>query len=261
MNEELIAQIEELGLSNKEARVYVASLMLGPSGVQQIADTSGIKRVTTYVILESLISLGLISQTSKAKKTLFNAESPDNLRRIIDRKEQAIKEQKHQLAELLPRLNSLKTLPKDAPTVKFYDGVEGIRAINQVFFSELGKLGVTQSYGISNLDDLANFMPEIESGRGNPARLQAGIRSKFIYTSKKGAIMKDTDKKKNRESRYLPSDKFHFSCDISIAGKYTALLSLSGQNPIGVVIESTAIANGLIEVFNLAWEGAQKHTV
>jgi sugar-specific transcriptional regulator TrmB len=51
MNEELIGQIEELGLSNKEARVYVANLMLGPAGVQQIADASGIKRVTTYVIL------------------------------------------------------------------------------------------------------------------------------------------------------------------------------------------------------------------
>src|SRR5947209_5718152 len=131
MDDQLISQVEELGLSNKESRVYVANLMLGAAGVQQIADASGIKRVTTYVILESLVSLGLVSQTTKAKKTLFNAESPENLRRLLDKKEQSIKEQKHQLEELLPQLGKLSTLPKDVPSVKFYDGAESIQTINK----------------------------------------------------------------------------------------------------------------------------------
>lgn len=259
MNEELISQIEDLGLSNKEARVYVANLILGPAGVQQIADTSGIKRVTTYVILESLVNLGLVSQTTKAKKTLFNAESPENLQRLLDKKEESLKDQKQQLKELLPELDSLKTLPKDTPHVKFYDGVEGIKTINQMFFTELKKSGITESYGISNLDDLSKYLPEIEDRRGNPARLEAGIKSKFIYTSQKGAIMKESDKEKNRESRYLPPEKFNFSCDLSIAGKYLALLSTSGSQPIGVVIESLPIASGMKSIFDLAWEASEKY--
>lgn len=260
MDEQLISQVEDLGLSNKEARVYVANLMLGPAGVQQIADASGIKRVTTYVILESLVGLGLVSQTSKAKKTLFNAESPENLRRLLDKKEQAIKDQKAQLDELLPQLGSLSTLPKDAPSVKFYEGVESIQTINKMFFDELKKSGATESYGVSNLDVLPAILPEIEKSQGNPARIEAGIKSRFLYTSSKGAIMAATDKERNRESRYLPGDKFNFSCDLSIAGDYVALLSLgSSSTPMGVVIKSESIANGLKSLFELAWEGAGQY--
>src|SRR6266699_2317106 len=101
-DQQLISHVEELGLSNKEARVYLASLALGPSPVQKIADDSGIKRVTTYVILESLVGLGLVSQTSKGKKTYFIAEDPINLERLLDKREQEIQDQKHNFSQILP---------------------------------------------------------------------------------------------------------------------------------------------------------------
>src|SRR6266851_2346010 len=122
MNDQtLVSHIEELGLSNKEARVYLACLSIGPSSVQRIADESGIKRVTTYVILESLVGLGLVSQSVKGKKTYFIAEDPINLERLISRREQELKEQKQNFNQILPELKTLKTQPKDAPSVKFYD--------------------------------------------------------------------------------------------------------------------------------------------
>jgi sugar-specific transcriptional regulator TrmB len=104
----LISHIEELGLSNKEARIYVSLLTLGPSPVQRIADQSGIKRVTTYVILESLIGLGLVSQSVKGKKTYLIAEDPANLRRLLEKRERELNEQKHNFEQLLPELQGLK---------------------------------------------------------------------------------------------------------------------------------------------------------
>lgn len=253
MNEDLVKSVEELGLSNKEARVYLANLMLGPAGVQQIADLSGIKRVTTYVILEALVNLGLVSQTSQAKKTLFNAESPENLRRLLEKREQSIQDQKQQLDELLPELGKLKTLPKDAPSVKFYDGAEGIRSVTQSLFSEIQDQDIEYVYGISNLDDLHQFFPEIAEQAGNPSRLKSGLRSKFLYTSKKGAIYKDSDDERRRISRYLPPEKFNFEGDISIWGDYVVYLSLRGARPIGVVIKSHELAQSMIALFELGW--------
>jgi HTH-type transcriptional regulator, sugar sensing transcriptional regulator len=256
MNEDLIKHVEELGLSNKEARVYIANLMLGPAGVQQIADTSGIKRVTTYVILESLAGLGLVSQSIHAKKTLFNAEAPDNLRRLLDKREQSLRDQKQQLDELLPQLRSLKVLSIDAPSVKFYDGFEGIQANNKNFFAAARKNNIKSIYGISNLDLLYKYFPDIEDQGANPDRVSAGIKSKFLYTSSKGPIMKATDKAKNRESRYVPLEKYSLDCDISIAGNTTALLSLGASKAIGIMIESEQVARGLQSLFDLAWEAA-----
>lgn len=259
MEESLIRRIEELGLSNKEVRIYVSTLMLGPSSVQQIADHSGIKRVTAYVILESLAALGLVSQSIKAKKTLFVAESPENLSRLLDNREKSIHEQRDQLKEILPELLSLKNLPKDAPVIKFYEGIEGIRSINQTTFDQIKKEGVNETYGISDLDQLTKVFPDIEQTGANPSRLRAKIKSKFIYTSSKGHIMDSFDKAVNRSSRFIPRDIYSFNCDISIAGDYVILISLSSENPIGVVIKSASIAHGMKNVFNLAWKAAENY--
>jgi len=256
MNEELIKQVEDLGLSNKEARVYLANLMLGPAGVQQIADASGIKRVTTYVILEALVNLGLVSQSSHAKKTLFNAEAPDNLSRLLEKREQSLEDQKQHLQELLPQLTKLKTLPKDAPSVKFYDGLEGVQTINKMFFSAVEKMKPECIYGISNLDLLYQYFPQVEDEGANPERVKSGLKSRFIYTSSKGPIMKSTDKESNRESRFVPIEQYALECDMSIGGNLIALLALNTPKPVGIIIESEQIAAGFKSLFELAWGAA-----
>lgn len=256
MNEQLITQVEELGLSNKEARVYLANLMLGAAGVQQIADISGIKRVTTYVILESLVNLGLVSQTTKAKKTLFNAESPENLRRLLDKKEQSVHEQKQQLEELLPDLAKLTLATADAPVVKFYDGAESIQTITAVFAETIQDKSIDLIYGITNIEKLEQYFPKIIDNQANPERIKAGVRSRLIYTSNKGPVLQQSDAKKNRESRYIPGVDFKFSSDISIAGDYIALLAFDGGKPSGITIKSQSMADGMRAVFDLAWQAA-----
>ena len=52
-------QLKSLGFSEKEARVYLALLELGPSTTTEIARKSKINRTTGYDILESL-ALSLI---------------------------------------------------------------------------------------------------------------------------------------------------------------------------------------------------------
>jgi sugar-specific transcriptional regulator TrmB len=258
MDERLISQIEELGLSNKEACVYLANLMLGPAGVQQIADASGIKRVTTYVILESLVSQGLVSQTTKAKKTLFNAEAPENLKRLLEKREQSLRDQQHQLTELLPELNSLKMLPKEVPNVKFYDGAEGIKTVVKTVIAESKAAGVKEVYGMTNLDHLYTFFPEIAAAQSNPDRLEANIHSSIIYTYSKGQTYKLNDTDKNREARYLDQAEFPLSGDTAIFGERVAMVSLTGPRPVGVIITNKEIAQTMTTLFQLAWQAASQ---
>lgn len=260
MNQELVGHIEELGLSNKEACVYVANLMLGPASVQQIADLSGIKRVTTYVILESLVGLGLVSQSVKGKKTYFNAENPMNLRRLLEKREQEVKDQKANFESLLPQLLDLKSLPKNTPSVKFYDSAEGIKSIMKTFLAEHKEEEDFQEiYGISNLDQLYVFFPEFRESSANPTRVSEGVKSRIIYTSSDGSTMKTSDKNRNRTSRWVPADKFPLNGDISVVGHHVIILSLSGSKPIGVTIDSVDIANGIKAFFELSWQAAEQY--
>ncbi len=260
MNEqELISHIEEIGLSNKEAKVYVACLKTGPAAVQRIADQSGIKRVTTYVILESLVGLGLVSQSVKGKKTYFIAEEPSNLSRLLDKREEELKEQKTNFETVLPELLSLKTIPKESPNVRFYDSIDGIKTMMNEFLQRGSRADVEEVFGLSNVDELYKFFPDFRAAQGNPQRKRAGIKSRYLYTSTEGPFLKASDDVSNRQSRYMPQDVFPMSGDYTIVGDAVMILSLRGPNPIGISIESPEIAKGFLGIFELAWLAAESY--
>jgi len=79
----LLRELEKLGLSDKEAAVYLASLELGPSPVQVISRKAEVNRATTYVMIEVLLQKGLMSTFDKGKKTMYTAEKPERLHRIV----------------------------------------------------------------------------------------------------------------------------------------------------------------------------------
>ena len=65
---EYIQELTNLGLKDKEASVYLSCLELGPSPVQPIARKAKVVRATTYVILESLMNMGLVTKFKEGKK-------------------------------------------------------------------------------------------------------------------------------------------------------------------------------------------------
>jgi sugar-specific transcriptional regulator TrmB len=255
-DEKLIPLIEELGLSNKEARIYVAALKLGPSTVQRIADQSGIKRVTTYVILESLLSLGLVSQSIRGRKTYFVAESPQNLQRLLEKRQRELTEQTTSFKQLLPSLEALKTIPREMPDVKFYTGGEAVLSLFASFFADY-RDNSNEIIAISNLDEASRFLPEVGQGQPNPHRVKHNIKSRIIYTTERGPVYKDTDQEFNRESRYVPKDKFPLTCDINVFDQHVIMISFEGDTPVGVAIRNSNLAHAMKVIFEMAWETAK----
>ena len=54
MNEKIVKQLTDVGLNEKEAKIYLASLECGTQPTAKIAETAGYNRITTYTILEKL---------------------------------------------------------------------------------------------------------------------------------------------------------------------------------------------------------------
>ena len=75
--------LSEIGLSNKEAGVYIALLSLGHGTVSEISRRANINRTTGYDILDSLLSKGLVSISGKEPKQEYTAESTDNISKFI----------------------------------------------------------------------------------------------------------------------------------------------------------------------------------
>ena len=66
-----IKALENLGLSNVEAKVYLALLEVGSVVANKIAEQSGIHRRTVYDALETLIEKGLVSFVIEANKKYY----------------------------------------------------------------------------------------------------------------------------------------------------------------------------------------------
>src|SRR3989344_7841000 len=93
-------QLEQAGLTKREAALYMALLQNGPSTILAIAKRAGMKRPTVYLVLDELVRKGLVSLVPKEKRKIFIALSPE---RIIEN----LEETSRSLREALPDIMNL----------------------------------------------------------------------------------------------------------------------------------------------------------
>ena len=91
---------ENLGLTSKEAAVYVAALELGKSTIKPLAAQAGQKRTSLYYFINHLVELGLIEKTMQNHKTFYVARPPEELVNLQKRR-------LNQLKQALPEFASL----------------------------------------------------------------------------------------------------------------------------------------------------------
>ncbi len=249
----MLTELKQIGLSDKEAKVYFAALELGSGTIQQIAQRAGINRITGHVIVENFLKRGLMSFVEKNNRRFFSVSSPDILLRSLRRELSEIENREETLLDILPKLNSFFESNGSKPKVRFYEGFEGLKVVREDLLRSQAKV----ARGFVSLDDLFKMFPEHES-EYTTRRVKRGIKSKVLYTTKFGQRADANDESKLREARFLPQEKFPLASEITIYGDKVAIIPLLGK-PVGVVIENEAIASTMKAIFELAWQGAEKY--
>jgi predicted transcriptional regulator len=249
---DLISRIEDLGLSNKESKVYVACLGLGASSVQTISDRAGIKRVTAYVILEALMSLGLVTKFEKGKKTYFLAADPRRLDRLLIRKADELAEQQLSLKAILPQLDALRSVPQGLPEITLHDGVD---AVSQVFddFITTQKRKNEELLLYINADDLALALSERSVNKIYTERSKLGRRLRLLYSSERGRMFPPQDAGGMYEVRFMQSAQLPIAGEIALLSDTLLMISLVQNRPIAIMINSEQVASSVKTMFEMAW--------
>lgn len=249
----MIEKLQEFGLSEKEAQVYVASLELGPATADQIAKQANVKRPTTYVQIESLQNMGLMSSYEEGKKTYFAPESPENIERLLEREKKDLELKHSELLKQLPELQSLFAGAGERPVVRFYQGKEGIKTMRFNALNNLNKgktLNVMYSY-----DLLFSLFKEGELGSFSEQRESKGIKLRVIYTRKEGKLPLSS-LGKNTMRRFVDPKTFTLKADMFVYGNTVALMALEGS-VFGIEIQSKAISESHLSMFELIWQIAE----
>ncbi|TSC78017.1 MAG: transcriptional regulator TrmB [Parcubacteria group bacterium Gr01-1014_24] len=240
----------EIGLSKKEAGVYIALLLLGHGTVSQISRRANINRTTGYDILDSLSTKGLVSISGKEPKQEYSAESPENLSKFISEDIKNKNEALKKTEEIIPELKSIHNV-KDRPKVFFYEGREGLE---KVYEDTLTSTETIRAYAnVEHMNaGLPGYFPEYFKRRASKGIFIRGIGPKTEENIELGK--RNVEEK--REMALVPRDKYDFVPEINIYDNKVMIASWHEQ--LGIIIESTEIADAMKVIYELAWAEAKR---
>ncbi|MEK6835454.1 MAG: helix-turn-helix domain-containing protein, partial [Nanoarchaeota archaeon] len=115
-----------LGLTDGEAKVYLALTKLGSSTVGPIVKEAKVAYSNIYEILNRLLEKGLISFIIKEKTKYFQVTSFSPLNEYLDKKEQKIEKEKLSLKKLIPDLERLQKL-QEKQEAEVFIGFNGVK--------------------------------------------------------------------------------------------------------------------------------------
>ncbi len=240
-----------LGLTEKEARVYLAGLELGASGVQEIAARARVKRPTAYLAIEALTHEGLMSSVESEGRRMFISEPPERLRSLCEERAKLVRNQTQVLDTILPELLALASGAEERPRVRFYEGLDGLETMREAFLKTNDK----QMVVFSNLDDYRRVVPARLYHTHEEQIQQLGISGREIYTASAEPVQFISEAAASWQTRRVLAKTFPFAGEIAALGNQVALLSY-GVRPVGVLVENKDIAQMVRAIFDLAWAGA-----
>ncbi|MBU1130586.1 ArsR family transcriptional regulator [Patescibacteria group bacterium] len=243
---ETIPILKQLGLSDKEVKVYLTLLESGPASVRNLAEKAGINRGTTYDILKSLMDSGLVSYYHKATKQYFIAEDPKKLHSAVDQKLQDLKEVKNKVNQIIPSLKSLYDKAGEKPVVKYYEGHQGIKTIFTDVLETVDRLSEKEYLVFSSStikDNLYKAFPNFTKQRINKK-----IKVKVIAVGHEGTTAEYAEIKSLTKEEGSPTY-------ILIYDNKVAMISLNSKNePLGIIVEDKALSETQKQLFGFIWE-------
>ncbi|MEK7158275.1 MAG: helix-turn-helix domain-containing protein [Patescibacteria group bacterium] len=241
----VIPTLKQLGLSDKEARVYLALLARGQASIRMLAQETKVNRGTTHDILKSLMVQGLISTTSRAGRNYYLAEHPQKLGAVIRQRISDLEQAREDVEKILPELHAMMAAEQEAPVVKYFEGLNGIRSILE---DVLETVGLTEdltyfAYSVANirhvmLEAYPTFSQE---------RIRRGIQVKVIALGEGGQLVGLDERK------WLPQQTNAPTYQLLYQHKVASIALNSTEEPFSILIEHRDIAQMQQRIFAHLW--------
>ncbi len=238
--------LEELGLNQREVKIYLSLLKLGSASIRDIADQSGINRGTTYETLKEMATKGIVSYSPKGKRRIFSAERPERLLDMAEEKRQALDASIEEMKlRLIPQLNHLKP-DFSAGNVRFYEGDAGIELVLKDILKTVARQP-EKSYSVFSSKLIRQHLY-----RPFPNYTQQRIRNSINV--RVIAIGEGGEDAELSERKWIDAKGKIDASYIAIYPPRVAMISLASREyPVAVVIDSPEIAAAQQIIFDTLW--------
>jgi len=150
----MIKNLEKLGLTPGEARVYLSLLRIGETTTGRIITDSHVTGSKVYDILNRLIQKGLVSYVSKENVKYFSANSVVSLLSYLKQRQKELMDDINDAENLLPLLEKIKSSSQAGVGARVFEGYGGIETVFSLIL-DVCRPGETY-YAFSLGDELRN---------------------------------------------------------------------------------------------------------
>lgn len=233
-----VETLQDLGLTQAEAKVYITLLGLGLVKVGQIIKKSGLQSSTVHNVLHSLIDNGFVSFIRKGKIKYYQATEP----RIIL---QYFKDKEKRFEELIPQLEIKRKLAKEKTQAEIFEDFKGVTTALNILIEDARPRDVYRFFSTdvdrSNIA-IQKFFIRYDAKRKAKRLIVKGLarrKLKPLFEKRKYLKMKYAD--------------FPIPSNIGICNDKMVLIDW-GERPVAILIYSKQIIQKQIEFFDGVWE-------
>lgn len=242
-------QMEPLGITDEESRIYEHLLRTGTQTVSETARALRYPRPSMYGVVARLASRGIIIESFKNNVKYISAAHPEKVLGLLKQKIQETTQAYTDFEHLIPTLSPTTA---HTPQFQYYHGTEGLQfVLNDMLLKR--DIATEAFWPIQSMIDLlsAKFFKHL-----NQERIQRNIHTRAIWPQSQ---IIDTEKhpylgsgeKFLREIRIAPQ-QVDFTMGYWIYGDRVAFLS-SNAEAYGFIVESPELTTMLRTQFDLVW--------
>tara|TARA_Y100000310_G_scaffold172609_2_gene172730 strand:+ start:3710 stop:4483 length:774 start_codon:yes stop_codon:yes gene_type:complete len=249
---EITFQLEEIGLTKSEIKVYLALLDIGSSTTGPIIDKSQTANSKIYSVLEKLIQKGLVTDFKKEGLKYYKAANPKQITSYLEEKKAEISKQEKAIGSILPSLSLMFEQKEEDREASVFRGPKGVKAAFDDVVNTLERNSEMHIMGVYNFGE--DFLKLAKYFQGNRSR--KGIKINFIMNRDAKAIADVFANYPPAEVRFMEEGVVTPAIFIIYANKI--IISL-GDEMTMFMIKSQSAADAFRVYHKQLWDKGEKY--
>ncbi len=250
-DERLELLFRQLGLSEKQAKLYRVLLGRKTARAALLSKKSGINRSNTYVLLTDLVKRGLVRELSKGQVKSFQAVEPAKLLELAQARQRDLAAANALVQEMVPELTKEWKASVGRPVVRHLEGKEGLQQV----FSDIYNPQNNEVYGCVDVETAQGVFPDHIVKELIPRRVEYGVKAYGVLgKSEDTTKLKEQDEVQLRETMLLDKKEYPLPAEIEVYQDKVAMMSFATGEMVGVILENADFATSLRSLFKRLYE-------
>lgn len=245
-----ITILRKAGLTESQAKGYLALIEHGDLSPAELAEKTGESRTNGYMICEKLEQLGLATKKD-GQKAIYSANHPSSVELLVEKRRKVLVRNEQEVKNNLQGLIDLYYRKAEMPGVRYIEGEEGQQRIYDDIISQ------KQPVYLLRTPNERRFFGKEPVKKFIAARVDHQIPviglTPFMEDS-------NTDPEEDRlrllDRQFMPNELYTAPVEMDIYGNRVSFIAY-GETLTGIIIDNKHIADAMRQLFMLARTGAE----